>query len=145
MKIYELTHTYYIFEGEPCYSNKLLGYFDSFEKVNDAIQYYLTRPGYCDSPKGFVVRIRDVYGEVKNQTVYCAEVYAHSFDYVNYEQYFDLGIYADKAEADQAIEEFRRLNSLFLSNEKLEIEIYEAGTVIINHKYQTEGFDVEEI
>lgn len=142
MKIYELTHTYYIFEGEPCYSNKFLGYFDEIKKVEDAIQFYLTLPGFCDSPKGFVVQEREVHGTVTDQTVYCAEIYAHSFDYVNYEQYFNLGVYGNITSANCAIEEFKKLNFRFLSNENLEIEINDYNAVIINQKYYVEGFDV---
>lgn len=145
MIIYELLHTYYLFENIPYYSMKRLGYYANMKKIQEAIMFYNGLPGFCDTPGGFVVRQREVLGVVSGIYFYSACIYAHTDDFENYEYEVELGLFYDEKAAHSAIDSFCANNSLFLDNSILEIEQLVEKYTINEHCGWVEGFIVEQI
>ena len=136
MTLYKLFHSYItkIVENEEYTSSFLLGFYDSLSYVESRIDYYKTQPGFKDHPDGFLIVSYDFEGDLK-------EVF-----YVDHEYYLpeedcyvitEIGLFATKEEAIQAIENLRKENSiLFTFNaDGFVIEKY-----LINESMWLEGF-----
>ena len=146
MTVFELLHTYYIFKDDAYYSLRALGFYRTRTDVDEAIAFYRTVVGYCDSPNAFTVRRRTVYGEVQNDIVYEAMVYAHTDYYDDYEYTAELGLYASEVDAQSAVLQFRNENAIFYQSESVGIEIEEiVNKWRINERACQEGFYVEPI
>ena len=141
MTLHELSHIYYIADGEINYSTRLLGYFSSIELANHAISQYLQAPGYCDAPLAFTIRQRATIGHCELGKVYTALIYVHDREYEYFEHIIEMGLFSSEDDARCAISKFRTDNKVLYENTCFEIEeivdIYE-----INKKYCEEGFVV---
>lgn len=144
MIVFELVHSYYVYENVEVYSLKSLGFFTDIDIAKQAVVFYVQKPGYCDTPYGFVIRPREVVGDIKQGKLYESMVYAHDSSYENYEYTIELGLFGDQKGAENAIQQFRVVNELFYRNSDIEIEEI-VNKLNLNQKYNTEGFDVEEI
>lgn len=143
MIVYELTHTYYLFKDDIYYSPRLLGFFESKNDIEKLIELYKIKPGFCDAPNGFTVRRREIEGNIDNNTFFEAIVYAHTYGYENYEYTVELGLFACKSAANNALTIFRNDNECFFRNTTMEIEEI-VNICQINRRYCEEGFVVEE-
>ncbi len=144
MIVFELVHSYYIFENAAVYSLRTLGFFADTNIAKEAIQFYEKKRGYRDARHGFVIKQRELVGNIKESEFYEAMIYAHDSTYENYEYTVELGLFADLKEAEKAIEKFRLINDTFYHNSDVEIEEI-VNKFKLNQKYCTEGFVVEEI
>ncbi len=144
MEVFELVHTYYIYKGDIYYSLRLLGFFSNMDKVKDAVTYYKTKPGYCDTPNGFAIRRRKIIGDVADNTFFEVMVYSHTYGYEDYEYTAELGLFASKSDAVNALAQYHADNEIFFGNTMMEIEeIVNAHTM--DTRYCEEGFVVEKI
>lgn len=136
MTLYKLFHSYItkIVENEEYTSSFLLGFYDSLSYVESRIDYYKTQPGFKDHPDGFQIESYEFENDL-------TEVY-----YVDHEYYLpeegcdvitEIGLFATKKEAMQAVEYLRKENSsLFTFNaEGFVIEKY-----LVNESMWIEGF-----
>lgn len=86
-----------------------LGFYSSYERVQSAIQHYVTQPGFRDDAKGFSIRRREVCGRVVDSTVYEAIVYFHSEDY-ELEYVIEKGLFGDEATARAVLDVYAEDN-----------------------------------
>jgi hypothetical protein len=96
-----------------------------------------------NAPNGFTVRRREIEGNIDNNTFFEAIVYAHTYGYENYEYTVELGLFACKSAANNALTIFRNDNECFFRNTTMEIEEV-VNFCQINRRYCEEGFVVEE-
>lgn len=145
MIVYELMHVYYTYQTEIYHSPRLLGFFTNKIEVENAIVFYKTVPGYVDSPNAFVVRSRNVNGEIKNGIIWEALVYSHTFGYEDYAYTAELGLFGNESDASNAVKSYHDDNTDFFSNNPT-IEIEEiVNWYQLNQRYCTDGFIVEPI
>ena len=145
MVVYELLHTYFLYENTPCYSKKRLGYYSDMEKLRKEILFYSKLPGFCDAPDGFVIKQREVSGAIPDICFYEACIYAHTENFEDYEYELELGLFYDEKSAHNAIASFCANNALFLNNHLLEIEQLVQKYTINERCGWVEGFTVEQI
>lgn len=141
MKVYELRHLFYQHRGEMVSSPKNLGLFYSYEKARDAIRYYITQPGFCDNTDAFSIRIREVLGEIADDTVYEGSAYLHSSEY-EYEYVVELGVFGNEISADRKVSEYCGDNQVLMHSPKLVIEKCIQKTIIDKREW-LEGFSVD--
>lgn len=142
MFILELLHSYYIFEGMPCYSEKKLGFYADKMAAESAIAFYRKLPGFCDAPNGFLVIQREISGEMENDIFYEASIYAHTEDFEDYEREVELGLFGDKDSAEKAIHTFCANNPIFMDSPLLIIERFVNPCKLNENIGWLEGFDV---
>lgn len=94
-----------------------------------------------NAPDAFIIRRREVTGEVRDNILYEAMMYAHTKDFEDYEYTEELGLFAEKEDAIEALERFKKDNVGFWRNNFLEIEEI-VNKCILNKMCCVEGFDV---
>lgn len=141
MTLYELSHTYYYFDGKITSSVRLLGYFSKKDLATHAISEYLKAPGYCDAPLAFTIQQRKITGTSKQKKVYLAVIYAHDREYESFEHVIEIGLFFNKDDAMVEITKFRKENERFYKTDSIEIEEI-VDTYEIDKKYCEEGFVV---
>ena len=122
MIVYELIHTYYAYEDDFFYSLRSLGFYTDIDKAKEAQAYLVTKPGYVEAPYGFIIRQRKVIGEITDDVIYEAMMYAHTEDFEDYEYTEELGLFAEREEAFRVLQEFKGNNECFWLNNFLQIE-----------------------
>ena len=109
MVVFELTHIFH-YEGSVLFIEPIsLGFFASEQKIQEAIAYYLTKPGFSENPNAFSVRQRTVEGCIHEPFLYEAMVYIHTEDYEE-ECNFELGLFSNIATAQKAVEVYTHNN-----------------------------------
>lgn len=142
MIVFELVHTYFTFKNSIFYSLRSLGFYLNMQDTEEAISFYRDLPGFCDAPNGFSIRRRSITGNVVENTFFEALVYAHTYGYEDYEFTAELGLFASKVDAQNAIDTYRLDNKQYYGNESIEIEEI-INKHNISDRYCTEGFVVE--
>lgn len=142
MIVYELTHIFIRDNGELVNSVKKLGLFYSYECAQNAVQYYITLPGFCENQDAFSIQERNVAENFIDDTIYEAIVYLHSKDY-EFETEIWLGLYADELTAQDEVFKYCRDNS-FLVNAKDIITERIVDKCIVGRKEWSEGFSISE-
>ena len=138
MKAYELTHEFCREGDEIISSRKSLGFFCSYRSAKDAIQYYSTISGFRDNLDAFSIRERFVCGDVLENVVYEASIYAHSEDYET-EIAIEIGVYGNKDIAEKMLDQYCAENEAFVNAKDLIVEKI-ADRYIIGEKMWAEGF-----
>ena len=145
MIVYELIHTYFLYENTPYLSVKRLGYYSDMQKLQESIAFYGRLPGFCDTPNGFVIKQREIIGEIPDSCFYEACIYAHTEDFEGYEYEVELGLFFDEKSAHYAVDLFCENNDLFLNNTLLQIERL-VQKFALNERYGwVDGFEVEQV
>lgn len=116
--VYKLTHKRVVEiekeTGEKIYNTKLLGFFSSRQRCNEAISFYQNILGFKDYPEDFLVEeieadvddYNDVPGEFDEFVYYLShEWYDGEFDYVSSLGYYSILDKAEEAKAKYACEE----------------------------------------
>lgn len=97
-EVYELLHRYVVEEvdGEAVQETKLLGFFSSKQKCQEAISYYITQEGFEKYPDNFVIDkieadiddYHDIPGDFEGKVYFLShEWYNGEYDYVTYVGY----------------------------------------------------------
>lgn len=141
MVVFELTHRFYFFDGEPVCSPKCLGYFSDEAAIDAAIADYTTQPGFRENPDGFVVRQREVADGAPDAEFFEAMVYTHTEDF-DYEHNVELGLFREESAAREAIQVFHKSNPRYLALPWLVCEEI-VNRCTLNRRNWTEGFTVE--
>ena len=141
MIIYELNHYFEYLNSEIVLSAKHLGYFVSYEEVENAIQFYRKSPGFCDNPNSFIIRRRYIQGDFKDNIIYEAIVYIHSEDY-EIETEVELGLFGDFEAANDSLNNFRNDNNISLFVEGLSVEEISNKCILGKYEWQ-EGFMID--
>lgn len=129
--------------GEEIYTRKILGFFETEEKCEEMIRFYIQQPGFKDYPNGFSIEkceadlndYNDVIGDY-NQYVYYLlhEWYDGEFEY-----WTELGCYSNIKNAEQAERYYRNDLDFKEHPEGFRIEKY-----LINEMEWPEGFCTSE-
>jgi len=142
MEIYELTHIFFRYKNGFIYSPKKLGMFYSYESSKSAIQYYGSKPGFCENKDAFSIRKRNISGEIINNTVFEAIVYLHSEDY-EFEAEIELGVYGDEMLARNSLIRYCIENTALISVDNFVLEEI-INKCIIERKEWVDGFSLYE-
>lgn len=121
MDVYELTHLFYHHSGELIASPKTLGFYPSFECVQQAIAYYSTQPGFCDNREFFSVKERTVKGNGIDDTLFEVIVYIHSEGY-EIEMEIEVGLFVNEHTAQAALIKYCSENRVLLTTQELIVE-----------------------
>ena len=138
MIIYELTFIFHRLYGCLHLEPLGLGLYASYDSAQQAIQHYITQPGFRDCPEAFSIRQREIKGFVKNSEFFEAQVYFHTDDY-DYEYSIELGLFADKAAADEAMSTYVQENTALFNVPDLVVEKI-VNRCIIDKREWLEGF-----
>ena len=138
MIIYELTFIFHRLYGCLHLEPLGLGLYASYDSAQQAIQHYITQPGFRDCPEAFSIRQREIKGFVKNSEFFEAQVYFHT-DYYDYEYSIELGLFADKAAADEAMSTYVQENTALFNVPDLVVEKI-VNRCIIDKREWLEGF-----
>ena len=117
-----------------------LGYFSDPSKINEAVEFYRTLPGFRDYPKGFIAEECEIdcCNSENVTTVY--EAYFCFFDDEEIYQYSnEIGIFTSENEAKEAISNFKKYNEKSIMESVLKKEI-DYFSYEINQKYATDAF-----
>ena len=141
-EVYELTHRYVLSvaeDGEEVHETKMLGFFTSNEKIDEAIAHYITQPGFQKHPDDFEICIveadvddyNDIPGNFEGKVYYLShEWYDGEYDYR-----MDIGYYSTQEKAEAALR-------LYMEDE--ELREHPDGFCIddyaLDEMYWTEGF-----
>ena len=107
--VYELCHRRMLEDlgEEKVHETKLLGFFSSEEKCQDAMSYYIEQPGFQQHPDAFEIfeieadvdENNNIPGEFGNKVFYLShEWYDGEYDYVT-----DVGYYSTQEKAEAAL------------------------------------------
>ena len=140
MIVYELTHFFHWFNGQLILEPLALGLYSSFSSTQQAIQYYITQPGFRDQPEAFSVRQREVNGIVEHQEIFETMVYFHTEDY-EYEYSVEIGLFGDEAIAHEALSLYVRENMHLFNIPDLVAERI-VNRCILDKREWSEGFSV---
>ena len=123
MRIFRLKHIYDTV-GYTIASPTTVGYFSSYEKAIEAIDYYRSIDGYKEYPNGFIVE--ECFVEITDSVEFTG-VYEAFFSFSDnddeYEYQGELGVFASEVEAERAIEVHKVLNSDNILKSELKKEL----------------------
>lgn len=128
-------------DSENVYSTMLLGFFSSDIKCEEAIQYYLKKPGFKDYPDDF--KIKTVYADVDdfNSIVgnFIKSVFylSHEYNDSGYDYVSNLGFYSSEKRAVAALKRYKAGDEYVNCPDGFSIDKYE-----IDHTEWNEGFFV---
>lgn len=141
--VYELNHKRLVAvikeTDEKVNNTKLLGFFSSKKRCEEAILYYLKQPGFKDFPDDFVISqvkadlndFNDIPGEFNNVIYYLShEWYDGEYDIIS-----DLGYYSTYKKAEIAESQYRLEPDIKDHPDGFVIDAYE-----IDKMEWTEGF-----
>ena len=140
MEIYELIHIFFREKDEFIYSPKKLGLFYTYESTKSAIQYYSSKPGFCETKNAFSTRRRTVLGKIINNTVFEVIVYIHSEDYT-FEAEIELGLFGDETSAKNSLDKYCSENTALVSIDDLVLEKI-INKCIVERKEWADGFSL---
>lgn len=140
MTVYELRHTFFRHKDEIVGSVSDLGLYSTIEQAENAIQYYVTQPGFKDNQDAFSVRERPVTGECNDGIVYEAMVYFHSEDY-EFEYTAELGLYGDEEAANEKMKKHCADNQRIINAKDVIVEKL-VNECILDQRTWAEGFDI---
>ena len=142
MIVHELTHFFHRLNGFLVFQPLYLGLYPSFDSARQAMKYYISKPGFCDTPEAFSVRQREVKGLVKCSEIFEAMVYFHTEDY-EYEYNVELGLFGDEAMAYDTLSTFVHDNIRLFNIDHLIAEKI-VNRCILGRREWDEGFSVSE-
>ena len=128
-------------DSENVYSTMLLGFFSSDIKCEEAIQYYLKKPGFKDYRDDF--KIKTVYADVDdfNSIVgnFIKSVFylSHEYNDSGYDYVSNLGFYSSEERAVAALKRYKAGDEYVNCPDGFSIDKYE-----IDHTEWYEGFFV---
>jgi len=132
MKVYELQH---IYNGEV----KVLGFFSSLKKRDEAVEKYRKLKGFCDAPMGFATFEHSLYD---GKTVYLLQVFITDEE-CEFEYSRTVGLFARESDAETAAQSFIARNRDNLGGEELNIELG-LDTYKLDDMQFKDGFSAEE-
>ena len=146
-KVYLLLHRYFvekcISNGKDIFESKLLGFFSSINKCEEAITFYLEQPGFEEYPDDFVIKeveaniddFNDIVGEFNGKVFFLShEWYDGEYDYISY-----LGYYSDYGTAKKMKEKYSVETEYLRYPEGFVIDKY-----VIDKRQWEEGFCIED-
>ena len=127
---------------------KSLGYYTNIENIEDAIAFFVTLPGFCDYPHGFIVSEHELSYFRKNNPLHvyelCFSVHDKNWDY-EYENI--LSIHSTLKSALLSKKKFKEMNKKdnTIFNSTLIKQIW-INDVIVDRKsiFWSEGFNTGE-
>ena len=120
---------------------KHLGYYTSLGEIRKAIAHYRQQPGFAENPKSFEI-VRYNVSNLTTSPVYEALIYWYTEDFES-ECSTELGLYARREDAEQAIRQYRQDNPELLQACG-EIETEEiVNRYELNRMEWAEGFDFD--
>ena len=128
-------------DSENVYSTMLLGFFSSDTKCEEAIQYYLKKPGFKDYPDDF--KIKTVYADVDDfngivgNFVKSVFYLSHEYNDSGYDYVSNLGFYSSEERAVAALKRYKAGDEYVNCPDGFSIDKYE-----IDHTEWNEGFFV---
>ena len=128
-------------DSENVYSTMLLGFFSSDIKCEEAIQYYLKKPGFKDYPDDF--KIKTVYADVDDFNIivenFIKSVFylSHEYNDSGYDYVSNLGFYSSEERAVAALKRYKAGDEYVNCPDGFSIDKYE-----IDHTEWNEGFFV---
>lgn len=141
MIVYELTHLFYYHSDELFYSPKKLGFFSSYESTKQAIQFFLTLPGFQENSDAFSVRTRYVTGNVVDNAFFEVIIYLHTENY-SFESEVELGLYSDRDSAQNELVKYCNENKSLINSGKFVVERI-INNCFLEKKEWAEGFTIE--
>lgn len=108
MELFKLTHMFYQHHDTVFLEPKHLGYYTSLGEVSKAIARYRQQPGFDENPKSFEI-VRYNVSDLTASPVYEALIYRYTEDFES-ECSTELGLYARREDAEQAIRQYRQDN-----------------------------------
>ena len=120
---------------------KMIGYFSSLFTANSAIAELKKKPGFCETENGFWLVRRWVDADVSASPLFEALVYYHSTDY-SFEHEINLGLFASRNLAEEAMQRFREDNAGFAADVEAEFII---NRCVIDYMEWAEGFTTEQV
>lgn len=142
MIVYELVHCFHRVNGHMVLNPLALGLYSSINSVQQAIQYYISKPGFHDNPEAFSVRQRNVQGLVEGLEIFETIVYFHTNDY-EYEYTVELGLFGKEALAHDALSTFVQENIPLFNVQDLVVEKI-INCCILDRREWSEGFSIAE-
>ena len=96
---------------EEIFNTKMLGFFSSEKKCNEAIDYYLTQPGFCEFPESFYIEEIEADLDDFNEEAgeFCQYVYylTHEWYDGEYDYVTTMGCYSSLEKAKEAEQNYR--------------------------------------
>lgn len=108
MELFKLTHMFYQHHNTVFLEPKHLGYYTSLAEIRKAIAHYRQQPGFAENPKNFEI-VRYNVSDLAASPVYEALIYRYTEDFES-ECSTELGLYARREHAEQAIRQYRQDN-----------------------------------
>ena len=142
MIVYELTHLFHRINGSIVLEPISLGLFSSLDRIKEAMQYYFSKPGFCDNPEGFSIRQREVNGTIANFEIFEAIAYFHTDDY-EYEYSSELGLWGKEALSTEAMDLFVQNNRHLFNIQDLIAEKIVNRRILDKNEW-AEGFSISE-
>lgn len=142
MVVYELTHLFFRDTDGLVYSPKNLGLYYSYESIKQAVQYFSTKPGFCENQDAFSVRERNVLGNIVHDTVFEVFVYLHSENF-EFETEIELGLYSDEVIAQNKLNMYCQDNAPLGNIQDLIFEKI-VNKCIVERKEWSEGFSISD-
>ena len=138
MIVHQLTHFFHRVKGHLVFEPLVLGFYSSVDNVQKAVQYYISKPGFCDNTKAFSVRQLEVKGAFEGPGIFEVIVYFHTDDY-EYEYTVELGLFGNEALAYEALTIFVHENRHLFDIEDLIVEKI-VNYCILDQREWAEGF-----
>lgn len=140
MIVHELTHFFSRRDGYLVFHPLGLGLYTSHNSIQQAIQHYITQPGFRNNPEAFSVRQREVKGFVEGPEIFEALVYFHTDDYEE-EYCVELGLFGNETLANEALSTFVQDNSHLFNIPNLIAEKI-VNRCVLDRREWDEGFSV---
>lgn len=136
MMVYNILH---ISNSVDC---KGLGFYSSYSRALDAIEYYKQCLGFCDQKAGFVIVPHDVKTNLSDlQYIYETYLYIHD-DMFNYEYAQLLGLWDNYEDANKMVQKFKDINAELSFDSSLELVI-DVDMHEMNTRTWEEGFTTD--